>query len=196
MPQLCPMLALAAAALVAAPQLALSQRVVVSRDRDRGRYEVSVRRAPTPSRDITMAVGTLHDGATDDDAPMASLRAGWRLRSWLRSELGVSYAMADAAAAASDENAHVLSTVVGLRAELPWPMVRPYAGAAVGLSGRFEDGDGGDVVRPTIQFPVGLRIPLTRTLALQAEVRWRFDEQPSGGSVVGREQTVGLGFAF
>lgn len=196
MRQLRSIVLLAAAAIAAAPLVADAQRVVVHRDRDS--YDVRVRRDRTPGRDITLGVGVLRDDLTNDDAPMAALRAGWRLRSWLRSELGVSYALADAAGAAADgDNAHLASAVVGLQAELPWPLVRPYMGAAVGLAGRFEDGDGGeDTVRPTVQFPVGLRLPITSRLGLQAEVRWRFDEQRSGASVVNREHTLGLQFGF
>lgn len=199
MRQLRPIVLLAAAALVAAPSLAEAQRVVVRRDGDRSRERVQLRvvRDRAPARDLTLGVGVLHDDVTDDEAPMAALRAGWRLRSWLRSELGVSYALADAAGAAADgDNAHLASAVVGLQAQLPWAVVRPYAGAAVGLAGRFEDGDGRNTVRPTVQFPVGVRVPIAPRLGLQAEVRWRFDEQRSGASAVNREHTLGLSFGF
>lgn len=190
-----PIVMLAFATLVAAPSLADAQRVVVRRDR--GNVDVRVRHERAPTRDVTLGVGVLHDDVTDDDAPMAALRAGWRLRSWLRSELGVSYALADAAGSSADgDHAHLAAAVVGLQAELPWPMVRPYMGAAVGLAGRFEGGDRKDTVRPTVQFPVGLRVPITPRLGLQAEVRWRFDEQLSGASAVNREHTVGLRFGF
>ncbi len=177
------------------PSVASAQRVTVRRDRDG--MNLRVQRGRAPNRDVTLAVGVLHDQLTDDYAPMAALRAGWRIRTWLRSELGVSYALADAAGAAADgDHAHLASTVVGMQAVLPWPMVEPYAGAAVGLTGRFEEGDGRNTVRPTIQFPVGLRVPINPRLGLQAEVRWRFDEQRSGASAVNREHTVGLHFGF
>lgn len=186
---------IAAAALVVAPAAAGAQRVEVRRER--GSLNVRVQRDRAPTRDLTLGVGVLRDDLTGDDAPMAALRAGWRLRYWLRSELGVSYALADAAATAGDgDNAHLASAVVGLQAEMPWPMLRPYVGAAVGLSGRFEDGDGTDTVRPTVQFPVGLRLPITPRLGLQAEVRWRFDEQRSGASAVNREHTLGVRIGF
>lgn len=184
-----------AAALVVGPAVAEAQRVEVRRER--GSIDVRVRRDRSPTRDIILGVGVLRDQVTDDDAPMAALRAGWRLRSWLRSELGVSYALADAAATVADgDNAHLASAVVGLQAEMPWPMLRPYVGAAAGLAGRFEDGDGVDTVRPTVQFPVGFRLPITPRLGLQAEVRWRFDEQRSGASAVNREHTLGVRFGF
>ena len=191
---------LAAAVAVAAPSVALpsaaaAQRVTVRRDRDN--IEMRIRRDRAPVRDVTLGVGVLHDQVTDDDAPMAALRAGWRLRSWLRSELGVSYALADAAGAAADgDHAHLASAVVGMQAVLPWPMLQPYVGASVGLAGRFQGGDGMDTVRPTMQFPVGIRVPITSRLGVQAEVRWRFDEQRSGASAVNREHTVGLHFGF
>lgn len=181
--------------LIAVPSVATAQRVTVRRDRDN--IDVRVRRDRAPTRDVTLGVGVLHDQVSDDNAPMAALRAGWRLRSWLRSELGVSYALADAAGAAADgDHAHLASAVVGMQAVLPWPMLQPYVGTALGLAGRFEEGDAKNTVRPTVQFPVGIRVPITSRLGVQAEVRWRFDEQRSGASAVNREHTVGLHFGF
>ena len=40
-----------------------------------------------------MSVGALRSQDDDVSLPMASLRTAWRLRRWLRSELGVSYAI-------------------------------------------------------------------------------------------------------
>lgn len=181
--------------IVAVPSVATAQRVTVRRDRDG--IDVRLRRDRAPDRDLTLAVGVLHDQVSDDDAPMAALRVGWRLRSWLRSELGVSYALADVAGAGADgDHAHLASAVVGMQMAMPWPVLQPYVGTSLGLAGRFEEGDGRNTVRPSIQVPVGIRLPITPRLGLQAEVRWRFDEQRSGASAVNREHTVGLHFGF
>ena len=183
-----------ATALVVLPSVARAQRVVVRRDRDNDRYELRVERDRAPSRDILLGVGVLRDDLTDDDVPMAALRAGWRLRSWLRSEVGGSYALADAIAG-GDGHSQLIAATVGLQAELPWPVVRPYVGGALGLAARFDD-QKKDFVRPTFQVPVGVRIPLMSRLSLQGEVRWRFDELPSGGAAVNREHTVGVRVGF
>ena len=194
MPRIRPIAVALVAALVVLPSIASAQRVVVRRDRDRDRYELRVERDRAPSRDLLLGVGVLHDDLTDDDVPMAALRAGWRLRSWLRSEVGGSYAMADAIGG-GDGHSQLVAATVGLQAELPWPVIRPYVGGALGLAARFDD-QAKDFVRPTFQVPVGLRLPLTSRLSLQGEVRWRFDELPSGGSAVNREHTVGVRVGF
>lgn len=203
--------ALAAATLAATPTAAEAQRVVVRRGQPPARTVV-VRRGHDrddrmASRSLTLAVGALRyrDG-TDENHPMAALRAEWRLRSWLRSELGVSYALANldvtpAGSAVSEEiDASLATATVGLNAELPIPFVRPYVGAAVGLGARF-DGDGDTVegdsfVRPIVAFPVGVRLPISPRLGLRAEARFRFDEQPDGRSLTNVEQTIGVSFGF
>lgn len=206
--------ALAAATLAATPDLAEAQRVVVRRGQQprQPARSVVVRRDQDrwgrgPARALTLSVGALrYRDATDDNHPMAALRAEWRLRSWLRSELGMSYALAsldvtpEGAATAEEIDAHLLAATVGLNAELPIPIVRPYVGAAVGLGARF-DGDGetyeGDsFVRPLVAFPVGVRIAVSPRLGLRAEARFRFDEQPDGRSMTNVEQTVGVSFGF
>jgi len=203
--------ALAAATLAATPHDAEAQRVIVRRGQQprQPARSVVVRRdyERIPSRSVTLSVGALrYRDDTDDNHPMAALRAEWRLRRWLRSELGVSYALAsldvlpDGAAATEEIDASLLTATLGLNAELPIPYVRPYVGAAVGLGARF-DGDGetyeGDTfVRPVLAFPVGVRIPLSSRLGLRAEARFRFDEQPDGRSMTNVEQTVGVSFGF
>ena len=159
-----------------------------------------------PSRSLTLSVGALrYEPQGDDNHPMAALRADWRLRRWLYSEFGASYALASLEPAggdpAADEvNSSLVTATVGLRAELPWPYVRPYVGAAVGLFARFDGetdtSEGDDFVRPTFAVPVGVRIPLTSTLSLRGEARFRFDEHRDGASVPNVEQTVGLSFRF
>ena len=108
--------------------------------------------------------------------------------------------MPEGAAAPEEIDASLLTATVGLNAELPIPIVRPYVGAAVGLGARF-DGDGetyeGDTfVRPMFAFPVGVRIPISPRLGLRAEARFRFDEQTDGRSMTNVEQTVGVSFGF
>jgi len=159
-----------------------------------------------PSRSLTLSVGALrYEPQGDDNHPMAALRADWRLRRWLYSELGASYALASLDApngdpAADEVNSSLVTATVGLRAELPWPYVRPYVGAAAGLFARFDGesdtSEGDDFVRPTFAVPVGVRIPLTNMLSLRAEARFRFDEHRDGASVPNVEQTVGVSFRF
>lgn len=196
-----------ATALAVTPALADAQRrrptprtttrVIVERD--------DWRRDDGPGRQMTLGVGVFrYDFGGDDNHPMAALRSDWRLRSWLRSELSFAYAFADLEDGTTspdvgdddDLNSHLLAATVGLNAELPSPVLRPYVGIAAGLFSRLDDGDGGDFVRPTLAVPVGVRIPFSRNLALRAEVRWRFDEHPDGGAAVDREHTVGLSFGY
>ena len=183
------------------PSLAEAQRVIVRRGERVERREQPRRpRDREPARRMTLAVGTLsYEPAADDDFPMAALRPDWRLTRWLRSEASLSYALADVDAPAGstddDADAHLLNATVGLNAELPIPVVRPYAGIAGGLFARFDDED--DFVRPSVAVPVGLRIPITPRLGLRAEVRWRFDQHEGATDpAVNREQTVGVSFGF
>ena len=164
------------------------------------------RTSAEPSRSLTISVGALrYDPQGDDNHPMAALRADWRLRSWLYSEFGASYSLASleplvADPAADDVNSSLATATIGLRAELPWPYVRPYVGAAAGLFARFDGetdtSEGDDFVRPTFAVPVGVRIPLTSMLSIRGEARFRFDEHRGGASVRNVEQTVGLSFGF
>jgi hypothetical protein len=125
-------------------------------------------------------VGALNtDFAGDDNFPMAALRADWRLRRWLRSELGVSYALGDVPApgdAAGERSTSLATATVGIQAELPFRYLRPYAGVATGLFGRFDESGGARFVRTTQEFPVGVRVPVSSRLALRAEARFRFDQ--------------------
>ena len=214
----------AAAAVAVAPPAADAQRVIVRRGATPPRTTartpaprptpaprarvVQQRRAElVPGRTLTLSVGALrYEPDGDDNHPMAALRADWRLRRWLFSELGVSYALADlsmpatATLPAEDVNSSLATATVGLRAELPWPYLRPYVGAAAGLFARFDgetdDRESDSFVRPTVAFPVGVRIPFSPQLALRAEARFRFDEHRDGASVPNVEQTVGLSFRF
>ena len=218
---------LAAAVAVLVPHTADAQRVVVrrggtaqpprttartparapARTPTRRVEVVQVRRAQqAPSHQLTLSVGALrYEPDGDDNHPMAALRVDWRLRRWLFSELGASYALADldptpADPADEDVNSSLATATLGLRAEAPWPYVRPYVGAAAGLFARFDGEtdtrDGDSFVRPTVAFPVGVRLPLTSQLGVRVEARFRFDEHLDGRSVSNVEQTVGVSFRF
>ena len=192
-----------AAALAVVPSLAEAQRVIVRRGKAVERSEQQPRRwrDREPARRMTLAVGVLNYEPADDDFPMAALRTDWRLSRWLRSELGVSYAMGDVSLPGTEGpvevDTHLLNATIGLNVELPVPVVRPYVGIAGGIFARFDDEGGEDFVRPSVAVPVGLRIPITPRLGLRGEVRWRFDQhEGSGDSAVNREITAGLSFGF
>ncbi|MES3033806.1 MAG: hypothetical protein V4813_07395 [Gemmatimonadota bacterium] len=201
-----PTLALAAlAALALCPSLAESQS---TRDRDREDRRVRTvrlsfaRRDRVPEREITMSVGALRSDDDDETLPMAALRTDWRLRNWLRSEVGVSYAIGsterlEIAGVISPESRslQIASATVGLRAELPARYLRPYVGVAAGLVMRAEE-DGAQYVRTTMAFPTGLRFALSDRVSLRGEARWRFDQRRVGGQVVRVEQTGGLSVVF
>lgn len=152
-------------------------------------------------RYISLMVGALDaDFAEDRNFPMAALRADWRLARLIRTELDVTYALVEVprlpGSADEDANSNVFTSTLGVQAELPLDIVRPYAGVAVGLFGRFDQEGGRRFVRPTHAFPLGLRVMVSPRLALRAEVRWRFDSSPNGPSTVDREQTAGLSFSY
>jgi hypothetical protein len=159
-----------------------------------------------PSRNVTLAVGVLNydfAGQSDDNFPMAALRGDWRLTRFLRSEVDATYALgdvADATAPDGERSTSLATATAGVQAELPFRYLRPYAGVAVGLFGRFDDdeegSEGESSVRPTTAFPVGLRFTFSPRLALRAEVRFRFDQHDNDTTAADREQTVGLSFRF
>lgn len=186
-------MSLAAALLLlpAVPAIAESQ----------ARVRIMTRSAPRlPDRDITLAVGVMdYDRGDGDLAPMASLRAEWGLRRWVRSELALSYALADVPRPdlGTDEtsNAQLAGASLGIKAELPSQVIRPYVGVAAGLFGRFDSDDGEEFVRPSLSVPAGVRVRLGNA-SLRLEARWRFDEHKDGVSVPSREFTAGLGFRY
>ena len=151
-------------------------------------------------REATLAVGVFdYDVADDQTFPMAALRVDWRLTRYLRAEFSAAYAtgdVEDGVGTDDDIRTSLGAATVGLRAELPWPYIRPYVGAAGGLFGRYDEEGGDRFVRPTHAFPVGVRIPLSDRLALRGEVRFRFDEHQGGGTAVNAEQSAGLSFVF
>jgi hypothetical protein len=159
------------------------------------------RRDRLPDREVQMSVGALRSEDDDKQLPMAAMRIDWRLRRWLRSEVGLSYAIGTfnpAGTGASPAPSRALqlgSATVGLRAELPAPFVRPYVGVAVGLAYRNEE-NGDPFTRTMMAFPAGVRVPLSNRVALRAEARFRFDQRRNGGEAIGVEQTGGLSVAF
>ena len=177
------------------------------RDRDRERRRVRVYRTSSryrdyePSRHLSLMVGVLDYDFAGDNFPMAALRADWRLTRFLRSEVDVTYALgevADTAAGAptAERNTSLGTATVGIQAQLPFRYVRPYVGAAVGLFGRLDEGDGASFVRPTHAFPVGVRVPVSPRLMLRGEVRFRFDQHENNTTAENVERTAGLSFAF
>lgn len=200
--------------LAAAAALTLTPLIPTSADAQR---RPTVRRSPAPRevhvtrvsrqwrdmaprRQMTLAVGVLDYYGTDSKAPMAALRADWRLARWLRSELSVAYALAEvvipSGTISEEVNSNLLHASLGLNAELPVPFVRPYVGAAVGLFGRFDEDEGQDFVRPSVAVPVGVRLAFSPRMALRGEARFRFDEQLDGRSAISREYTLGLSFGY
>ena len=179
------------------------------RERDRERDARTVRtvrismerRSPTPDREITMSVGALRSDDDSENLPMAAIRTDWRLRRWLRSEVGVSYAIGSTerlenGVIPADERTLQLGTAtVGLRAELPARYLRPYVGVAAGLAMRAEE-DGAKYVRTTMAFPAGVRVVLSDRVSVRAEARFRFDQRRGGGEAYRVEQTGGLSVAF
>lgn len=159
------------------------------------------RRSPAPDREITMSVGALRSDDDSGNLPMAAIRTDWRLRRWLRSEVGVSYAIGnterlESGVIPADERTLQLGTAtVGLRAELPGQYLRPYVGVAAGLAMRAEE-DGARYVRTTMAFPAGLRVLLSDRVSVRAEARFRFDQRRGGGEAYRVEQTGGLSVAF
>ena len=171
-----------------------TERVIVHTSRHPDRWYGADRR-------VSLMVGVLDVEQPGDDAdfPMAALRAEWRLGRFVRSELGASFAVGEfdaVAPATEDVSSTLAAATLGVQAEMPLPFVRPYVGAAAGIHGRWDEGDGTSFVRPTISFPAGVRLPLSSRLSLRGEVRWRFDEQESGASAINVEQTAGLSVAF
>ena len=187
------------------------ERAREARDRARhDRVQVRVYRArardQVPTRNLTLAVGVLtYDfaGQSDDNFPMAALRADWRLTRFLRSEIDATYALGDVADATAEDgerSTSLATATAGVQAELPFRFLRPYAGVAVGLFGRFdgdENGsDGERSVRPTTAFPLGVRLAVSPRLAVRAELRFRFDQHDNNTTALNREQTVGLSFRY
>lgn len=184
-------------ALAIVPSIAEAQ---TRRERVRS-VRISIERERAPDREITMSVGALRSEDDDENFPMAALRADWRLRRWLRSELGVSYAIGSIDRLESgvvppeSRTLQMATATVGLRAELPTAWVRPYLGAAAGLVLRHEE-EGAQYVRTTMAFPAGLRLLLSDRVSLRGEARFRFDQRQRGGEGVRIEQTGGLSVAF
>lgn len=187
-----PVLVLACAALSLLPDGAEAQR----------RRGVFIRAAEVPTRTLSLQVGGFtYDREDDDTFPMAALRVDWRLSRHIRAEVGAAYALgetevAQGDAVAEEENTSLVSVAAGVQAEARLGPVRPYLGVAAGLFGRFDPEGGERFVRPTHEFPVGLRIALTRDLGLRAELRPRFDEHEDGRSSPDFEQTLGVTFRF
>ena len=154
-----------------------------------------------PSRQLSMIVGIFDYDVLDKSVPMAALRAEWRLSRHVRSELGISYALAEmdrvTDEGTEDVYSNLMAATVGLQAEMPLPGIRPYIGIAAGFFGRVDDEeDGARFFRPTHQIPVGIRVPLTSRIGLRGEARYRLDQHESGFTAENVEKTFGLSVAF
>ena len=185
-----------------------------ARERERERAFVGrrddYRDAFVPPRQLSLQVGALrYDETGRATIPAAALRADFGLTRLVRSELGASYGFGDLprvppaavpgtvpSLVPSLVRAHALAATVGVLGELPTPVVRPYAGVAAGLFGRFDERGGARFVRPTIAFPVGVRAYVSPRLALRGEARFRFDQLPRGGSATNTEFTAGLSVGY
>jgi hypothetical protein len=190
------------AALCALTLLPRPAEAQFRRDRDERRLRITVeRRDRTPDREITMSVGALRSDDDDKNLPMAALRTDWRLRRWLRSELGVSYAIGTVTPPGGGlipppaRTVQLGTATVGLRAELPTQLLRPYVGVAAGLAMRDEE-TSSPVVRTMMAFPAGVRIVLSDRVSLRGEARFRFDQRRAGGEATSIEQTGGLSVVF
>ena len=156
-------------------------------------------------RSISLLVGGFtYDMGGDATSPMAALRVDRRLSRHLVAELGFSLARAEVTlvdestsepVAREAESSIALGTV-GLNAELPLAHVRPYAGVAVGMFGRFDPEGGDRFVRPSLAFPLGARADLGDRLGARAEARLRFDEHQGGASAVDTELLAGVTWRF
>lgn len=158
-----------------------------------------------PERSVSLLVGGFsYDFGGDETFPMAALRLDHRISPHLVAELGTSYALARVDVVdhsqpdptVREENSSITAATVGIQAELPLRHVRPYAGIAAGLFGRFDAGGGDRFLRTTTAFPVGVRIPASDRLTARAEVRLRFDEHQDGGSAVDTEMLLGIGWRY
>ena len=172
-------------------------------DAQRGRYSYRSERCcdGMPSRQLSMTVGILDYDFLDKNFPMAGLRAEWRLSRHVRSEVNLSYALAETERetleGTEDVYSSLVAATVGLQAEMPLPGIRPYIGIATGFFGRLDDEeDGARFFRPTHQIPVGLRVPITSRIGLRGELRYRMDAGQSGGHADNMEMTGGLSWRF
>jgi hypothetical protein len=192
-----------ASAVLCALSLFPSHATAQRRDERPARtVRISVQRYDRPpSREITMSVGALRSDDDDMTLPMAALRTDWRLRRWLRSELGASYAIGNfegqtgGLVSTASRNLQLVTATIGVRAELPTQVLRPYVGIATGLAYRHVEA-GPKYVRTTTAFPAGIRVMLGDRVSLRGEARFRFDQLRGGGQNVLVEQTGGLSVVF
>jgi hypothetical protein len=166
----------------------------------RYRYRSREREPSLRNRELSLTVGALRYDANRKNIPEAALRGTWRLGHYVRSELGATYAIGDVPrlnpANGTEVSASLATATVGIQAEAPFDVLRPYVGIAGGLFGRFDSKGGTRFVRPTMGVPVGVRVLLSDRIGLRGEVRFRFDEHQDGRSMPNLEQHVGLTFGY
>ena len=147
-----------------------------------------------PRRSVTLQVGGLvNDYYGDETSFLAALRGDWRVRRWLRTELGASYARPE-----SDTRGavNVVGVDLALQAELPTSFVRPYLGLGMGIHGTFEPEGGDRYFGPSNQAMAGLRMRVTDRVGLRGELRYRMDAGQSGGYADNMEMTAGLSWRY
>jgi len=147
-----------------------------------------------PAREITLQVGGFnHDLYGDEMSPMVALRTSWRLRDWLVTELGGMYTRPEL----SDERTvNVTGVDLGVQAEVPSFVVRPYVGLATGIHATYEPEGGARYFAPSTQAMAGLRLRLTPGFGLRGEARYRLDQQEGGPIADNVEVTAGLTWSW
>ncbi|HEX6573691.1 MAG TPA: hypothetical protein VF042_01870 [Gemmatimonadaceae bacterium] len=144
---------------------------------------------PGNERTITLQVGAFnHDFYGDESRPMGALRLNWGLRRWVLSELGAFYTQLENP---GEDNVHMTGVDIGLQAQLPHSFFRPYVGLATGIN-YTDEGDGGDsFFAPSMQAMGGIRLWLSRNVAIRGEARFRLDEQQSTPNAADNSELTG-----
>lgn len=156
---------------------------------------------PTPRRSVSLMAGGFGSDVNESATfGIAAARADWRLSRFILAEVGLSYARGEVEVANhtaatptySMERTGLGTATAGVQAQLPLPLVQPYVGIATGLYLRLDPPGGHRFLSTTTEFPVGVRVPLTRRLGARGEVRLRYDQRQFEGQELGAEITGGL----
>ncbi|HEX2189668.1 MAG TPA: hypothetical protein VHG51_12255, partial [Longimicrobiaceae bacterium] len=154
-----------------------------------------------PRRAVSLMAGgfgsDINEGATFG---IAAARLDQRFSRVLVGEVGLSYARGQVELADHTQGTptfamattSLATATVGVQAQLPLAFAQPYVGLASGLYLRMDPAGGHRFLYTTTEFPVGVRVPLTRRLGGRAEVRLRYDEQQGNGPALGAEATAGV----
>ena len=147
-----------------------------------------------PAREITLQVGGFsHDNYGDEMSPMVALRTSWRVREWLVTEFGGMYTRLERA----DETAvNMTGLDLGIQAEAPVTVLRPYVGFATGIHATYEGEGGARYFAPSTQALAGLRLRLPAGLGLRGEARYQLDQQEDGPIADNVELTGGITWSW